>query len=102
LLAPGAITVKALTDPPESPTTGTEFEFHRIGLPTFTLRHDGTRTFDVPPGTYAVDELPSSGHDLTAIACDDSDSSGSTAERRATFQVAVDEHVPCTFTNKKL
>lgn len=54
------------------------------------------------PGTYTVDELAAAGYDLTGVACDDSDSTGSTADRRATFRIAAAEQVTCTFTNKKL
>ena len=42
------ITVKNQTDPPESPTSGTEFEFHPIvtsGSADFKLRHDGGSCF---------------------------------------------------------
>jgi hypothetical protein len=101
---PSGITVKNQTDPPESPTSGTEFDFHPIvnsGSADFKLRHDGTQSFDVPAGGYRVQELAAPGYDLTAVTCDDSDSTGSTAEHQADFHVAGGEHVTCTFTNKK-
>jgi hypothetical protein len=101
---PSGITVKKQTDPPESPTTGTEFQFHLVnatGGIDFKLRHDGTQSFDLQPGTYTLQEPDAVGYDLTGIACDDSDSTGSTADRQATFRVAAGEQVTCTFTNKK-
>lgn len=102
---PSSITIKKQTDPPESPTTGTEFGFHLIdstGGVDFKLRHDGTKSFDFQPGNYTVQEPAAAGYDLTGITCDDSDSTGSTMAREATFRVGAGEHVTCTFTNKKL
>jgi hypothetical protein len=102
---PSSITIKTQTDPPESPTTGTEFQFHLInntGGVDFKLRHDGTQSFDFQPGNYTVQEPPAAGYDLTGITCNDSDSTGSTTAREATFRVGAGEHVTCTFTNKKL
>ena len=100
---PSSITIKKQTDPAESPTTGTEFDFHLInntGGVDFKLRHDGTRSFDLQPGNYAVQEPAAAGYDLTGITCDDSDSTGSIANREATFRVGSGEHVTCTFTNE--
>jgi hypothetical protein len=54
------------------------------------------------PGTYSVTEVVPEGWDLTAIRCDDHDSSGSTTTRTATFNVDSGETVKCTFTNTKL
>jgi hypothetical protein len=102
---PSSITVKKETDPAESPTTGTEFDFHLVnntGGVDFKLRHDGTKSFDLQPGNYTVQEQAEVGYDLTGISCDDSDSTGSTADREANFRVSSGEHVTCTFTNKKL
>lgn len=107
----GRITIAKRTDPAESSTEGTEFEFDPgpgigphagPGGGNFKLRHEGTRTFDVAPGAYTVEELPMPGYDLTGVACDDDNSTGSPAERRARFDVALNEHVTCTFTNTKL
>ena len=53
------------------------------------------------PGAYTSTESVVSGWDLTRIACDDSDSSGSTQAATATFRVAAGETVTCTFTNTK-
>jgi hypothetical protein len=99
---PSGITVRKQTNPAESPTTGTEFNFHMIdsaGGFDFKLRHDGTRTFDLPPGNYRVQEVATSGYDAPAIDCDDTDSTESGNE--ANFHVSGGEYVTCTFTNTK-
>jgi hypothetical protein len=99
---PSGIIVRKQTSPAESPTTGTEFDFHLIdsaGGFDFKLRHDGTRTFDLPPGDYTVQEIAASGYDPATITCDDSDSNGSGGQ--ANFHVAGGEYVTCTFTNTK-
>jgi uncharacterized repeat protein (TIGR01451 family) len=54
------------------------------------------------PGTYTSTEATLEGWQLTAIACDDDDSSGSLATRTATFELEAGEVVKCTFTNGKL
>jgi hypothetical protein len=63
--------------------------------------NNGTLTQAVAPGTYHATEDTISGWDLTALSCDDTNSSGSLATRRATFEVAAGETVTCTFTNTK-
>ena len=99
---PSGAVVRTVTDPAESTTTGTEFEFRPLGRPNFKLRHEGTQSFDIAPGEYQVEELDAPGYELTSVACSDSDSTGDTALRRATFKISAGEHVTCTFTNKKL
>jgi hypothetical protein len=99
---PSGIIVRKQTSPAESPTTGTEFDFHMIdsaGGFDFKLRHDGTRTFDLPPGNYTVQEVATPGYDPPAIDCDDADSNGS--GNQANFHVSGGEYVTCTFTNTK-
>jgi len=54
------------------------------------------------PGTYASTEAALEGWALTAIACDDENSSGSVAARTATFRLEPGEVVKCTFTNGQL
>ena len=55
---------------------------------------------NLDPGTYTVMEAnPGAGFQLTAITCDDSDSTGSVSARTATFRLDPDETVKCTFTN---
>jgi len=52
------------------------------------------------PGTYSVSQAdPTPGFDLTAISCDDEDSSGDPGSRSATFIVDPGETVTCTFSN---
>lgn len=63
--------------------------------------NNGTLSQGVSPGTYHVTEDSMPGWDLTALSCDDGNSSGSLATRRATYEVAAGETVTCTFTNTK-
>jgi len=113
----GNLVVRKQTNPPESSTRGTEFQFNpddAIAGPAagvtspganFELRHDGSRSFPVPPGTYTVDELVPSGYQLAVVECDDSSSpnpsTGTTQPPRATFRIEAGERVTCTFTNTR-
>ena len=64
--------------------------------------NDGTlSTNNVLPATYSSVEGSKTGWDLTDISCDDSNSTGSTGTRTATFNVEAGETVTCTFTNTK-
>lgn len=64
------------------------------------LSDDGTLTAQVEPGTYTVTESdPASAFVLTDITCDDSDSTGDTGTRTATFVAAAAETITCVFTN---
>ena len=56
--------------------------------------------FNVPFGQYTVTENAASGYDLTAISCDDGNSTGNTGTRTATINVEIGETVTCTFTNE--
>ena len=59
-------------------------------------------TVDVNPGTYSVVETdPTPAWDLTAISCDDANSTGGVANRAATIVADAGETVRCTFTNTK-
>ena len=60
-----------------------------------------TESKSVAPGTYTVTETAKTGWDLTGLVCDDSNSTGSTSTRTATFIVAAGETVKCTYTNTK-
>lgn len=102
----GNLIVRKQTDPPESPTRGTEFQFDpddAIAGPgvNFKLRHDGSRSYNVAPGTYTIDEFVASGYELTGVVCNDSNSTGTTQPPRATFRIEADERVTCTFTNTR-
>src|SRR6185295_17679684 len=80
---------------------------------TFTPSYNGGTTFqladqdpvndsgDLKPGTYNVTETVPAGWDLTALACDDGDSTGDLGTATATFHVSPGETVTCTFTNTK-
>ena len=77
--------------------------FSYTGTPAGDISvNEGTISADVAPGQYLSTEAAKAGWDLTAIACDDANSTGSLANRRATFNVAAGETVTCTFTNTKL
>ena len=53
------------------------------------------------PGTYCSTEGAAAGWLLTAIECDDEESSGNLGTRTATFQLDAGETVKCVFTNAK-
>ena len=90
----GSITVEKQTDPDGSAQT---FDFS--GDVAGTISDDGTITVPVEPGTYTSTETVIAGWDLTAIVCDDDDSTGDIASATATFEVAAGEAVRCVFTN---
>ncbi len=56
---------------------------------------------DLEPGTYTSTEAGAEGWLLTAIDCDDDDSTGNVSNRTATFELDAGETVKCTFTNTK-
>jgi plastocyanin len=75
----------------------------------FTGKFEGTLAdkgksdpVSVSPGDYSVTESAAPGWDLYSIECNDSNSSGNTSARTATFKVEAGETVTCTFTNKPL
>jgi hypothetical protein len=68
----------------------------------FNLSDGGTKEYpNLSPGTYTVAENAATGYVLDTLTCDDSNSTGSTATRTATFIVAAGETVKCTFTNRQ-
>ena len=76
--------------------------FSYTGTPAGDISsNNGTITADVAPGQYTSTEAAKAGWDLTALTCDDANSTGSVANRQATFNVAAGETVTCTFTNRK-
>jgi uncharacterized repeat protein (TIGR01451 family) len=76
------------------------FEF--TGTPAGSIsQSDGTITENVGPGQYVSTEGAKAGWALTSVSCDDENSTGSVANRQATFDVAAGEVVTCTFTNTK-
>jgi uncharacterized repeat protein (TIGR01451 family) len=92
---PGSIMVEKQTLPGGDTTTLFDF----TGALTGSLVDGGTASKDVEPGTYTVTEGEETRWDLTAIVCDDADSSGDVGSRTATFEVDRGETVTCVFTN---
>lgn len=91
------IVVKKETEP-----NGSSEEFSFTGDAAGTIGDDETLEVSVTaPGTYTSTEAVPAGWDLKAIACGDSDSSGAVGSATATFRVAPNETVTCTFTNTK-
>jgi uncharacterized cupredoxin-like copper-binding protein len=56
---------------------------------------------NLQPGTYTSTETATLGWDVTAISCDDTNSSVDVGLRTATFELDPGETVKCTFTNTK-
>ena len=55
---------------------------------------------NVAPGPYTVTENdPTPGYDLTALNCDDANSTESVPNRQASIQLEAGESLTCTFTN---
>ena len=76
--------------------------FSYSGTPSGAIAvNNGTISQAVAPGQYTSTEAAKAGWDLTALSCDDSNSTGSLANRQATFNVEAGETVTCTFTNSK-
>jgi uncharacterized repeat protein (TIGR01451 family) len=94
--APGKIVIEKQTDPANYPTT---FDF--TGEIVATLADNQTAEKSVAPGTYTVTESEKVFWDVYAITCDDANSTGNVAQRRATFNVEAGETVKCTFFNRK-
>ena len=95
--------VRKETDPASA---GTAFDFttNAPGSAAFALAHGEEDSRFVPAGTYTAAETnpgdPKPGYRLSAIACDDGDSSGDVGSGEATYQLAAGEVVKCTFTNR--
>ena len=92
----GTITIEKQTLP-----DGDSQTFNFTGEMLATLGDGQTSSKSVSPGTYPVTESAQAGWALTSIVCDDSNSTGSTGTRTATFVVAAGENVKCVFTNTK-
>jgi len=76
---------------------------------SFTFTGDATGTIsdggqivvsNLAPGTYTSTEDLATGFELTSITCDDTNSTGDTTLRKATFVLEAGETVKCTFTNR--
>ncbi len=92
----GTIVVEKQTSP-----DGAVGSFTFSGDAAGTISDDGTIVVgNLQPGIYTATEAdPGPGFDLTAITCDDGNSSGDVGTRTATFNLEGDETVKCTFTN---
>ncbi len=96
---PGTIIVEKQTNPDAAPGS-----FTFTGDASGTIADDGTIVVGgLLPGTYtATENDPAPAFDVTAISCNDGNSSGNVGTRTATFQVEAGEIVTCTFTNTEL
>ena len=92
----GSITIVKDSNRPGSSST---FDF--TGDITANLATGATSTAAVAPGVYTVTESapPSGGWKLTALSCNDANSSGDVTFATATFTVEPGEDVTCTFFN---
>ena len=96
----GQITVQALTRPAEEPPLAL-FSFSGASpLESFELGHAQTRVAQAPPGTYLVQQAGREDYLLTAVRCDDADSTASTETREALVRLGPGEAVLCTFTSE--
>lgn len=75
----------------------TDFTF--TGDVAGAIQDDQVLSESVVAGTYSSTEAVPSGWSLVTIRCDDGDSTGDVGTATATFEVATDEVVTCTFTN---
>src|SRR3990167_210246 len=95
-----SITIEKIT----SPEGGVEFDF-TSDIPDgdeFTLDDGESITFNVPPGTYDVQELVKAGYIVSDIVCDDMGSTTSIVTRTATIDADSGEEITCTFTNQQV
>jgi hypothetical protein len=77
--------------------------FNFTGTPSGSINaNNGTiQSINVAPGQYVSTEGTTAGWDLTSVTCDDGNSVGSVADKKATFNAEAGETVTCTFTNTK-
>ena len=88
--------IKKVTIPAGAPD-GFTFEGDAAG----EIQDGGSITVgDLQPGEYHSTEIMLGGWKLTAITCDDDNSSGNVETRTATFVLDPGETVTCTFTNE--
>ncbi|MDX1688094.1 MAG: hypothetical protein R3248_08950, partial [Candidatus Promineifilaceae bacterium] len=80
-----------------------EGAFTFTGVPTGTISGNGTLVAaNLTPGTYASTEVdPAPEFELTAVECDDDNSSGDASTRTAVFNLDPGETVRCLFTNAR-
>ena len=91
----GAIVVEKHAEP-----DGVDGSFSFTGAANGTISDGGTITVSpLLPGTYTVSEIAQDHWALTAITCDDLNSSGDLDQAMATFNVEPGQIVRCTFVN---
>ncbi|MCB1864211.1 MAG: ExeM/NucH family extracellular endonuclease [Chromatiales bacterium] len=96
LFTPGNIIIRKVTDPAGEPGA---FEF--TGAVSGNIGHGQRIVMNgLPPGNHVVTETdPAPSFELTAISCDDGNSSGDIGARSASINLEEGETVTCTFTN---
>jgi len=93
----GTIIVEKQTSP-----DGAAGSFTFTGTAAGTISDNGQITVaNLAPGTYTSTEGSTAGFNLTSIVCDDSNSTGDTGTRTATFRAEAGETVKCVFTNTR-
>jgi hypothetical protein len=98
----GKVEIVKQTDPHE--TGGSAFGFTGFAG-AFSLADGGLETIThvVPRSEpYTVTEAAVAGYRLSALTCNDGDSTGALSTRTASIRVAAGETVRCTFVNTKL
>jgi hypothetical protein len=93
--APGTVTVRNVV----SPAAAGSFDYSGAPFVDFTLGNGQERSKTVVASTYTVTQAAEPGFALTAVECDDGNSTGSTAGRSAIVRVEAGEAVRCTFTS---
>jgi hypothetical protein len=92
---PGTITVKKAV-----PAGGAgSFDFSGAPFSAFSLANGQRRSKVVVASEYSIVEAVEPGYALTGVSCDDGNSTGSVAQRRAIVRVEAGEDVSCTFTS---
>jgi len=94
------ITIEKVT----SPEGGTDFDF-TSDIPDgdeFTLDNGDSMTFNVPPGSYDVQESVKDEYIVSDIACDDMGSTTNIETGTATIDAVAGEDITCTFTNQQV
>lgn len=96
-----ALNVQKVVSPTPTATPLPSFQFTGPDGRTFTLAHDQTQPFVLPPGTYTVTETDSAGYDLHDVACstDGGESRGADVAQGTEVTLADGDVVTCVFTN---
>ena len=101
---PGSITIikdAVPDDPQDFAFSGTPGNFILDDDPSNNTLSNQATFANLASGSYTVNETTVNGWAVTAITCNDSDSSGNPALRSATINLALGESVTCTFTNQR-